>query len=204
MGLTKAIAQQFANPQGLGGRLATLAMNIGNQALYRSVFGAMPQDKTCAILDVGYGNGYLMKRLLKHGYQRVSGLEPSESMQLIVAKKLESAISDGRCQLMLGTLEDTPLAEEAFDVIYTINTLYFWSSLAEGFARLQDALTSQGKVVLAFYDKWYLKKLPSTKYGFRLYETSEIEEELDKQGFEIKEIMRKGYGACLCYVLTKK
>lgn len=201
--ISKWLAKQAAKPEGIGGKLSTLAMNIGNQGLYRSVLSHLPEKKDCTILDVGYGNGYVLKRMLRRGYTSIYGLEISESMQRVMQNKLKQK-ERSYCHLTLGSIEQMPYEHASFDVIYSINTLYFWQSLEAGLTKLYEACKTDGIVMLAIYDKRFLQKLPSTKYGFHLYETKEIEQQMLRYGFHIKEVIKKGYGAGLCYVLTKQ
>ena len=203
MKLTRAIAKQFAKPEGIAGKLSTLLMNIGNQSLYHSVWSQLPRNKSKHILDVGYGNGYLLKKLLRNDYQHVTGLEISSDMQNLVAEKLRYDIDQQRCQLILSPLETVIFSEQQFDVIYSINTIYFWTSLEAGLSKLYQSVNDQGRVILAFYDRRLLMKLPSTKYGFHMYENQFIEEQIRYCGFRVEKIVKKGFGMGLCYILKK-
>ena len=62
---TEYIGSQFGNPRGLIGRICCIIMNVINKAMYKktvALIDAGPDDK---VLDIGYGNGYLLKYLYK-------------------------------------------------------------------------------------------------------------------------------------------
>ena len=62
---TEYIGSQFGNPRGLIGRICCVIMNVINKAMYKktvALIDAGPDDK---VLDIGYGNGYLLKYLYK-------------------------------------------------------------------------------------------------------------------------------------------
>ena len=59
------IVSQFRRPTGFGGRCATRVMNIMNRAQYHRVLKELPLQGR--ILDIGFGNGNMLKRVLKKG-----------------------------------------------------------------------------------------------------------------------------------------
>ena len=80
------IVSQFRRPTGFGGRCATRVMNIMNRAQYHRVLKELPLQG--CILDIGFGNGNMLKRVLKKGCCSVYGTEISESCMTAVEWKL--------------------------------------------------------------------------------------------------------------------
>ena len=62
----KYIGKNFGNPQGIAGIIMTKIMNIMNQKLYNSVLRHMNLEPNNIILDIGFGNGYLINKLFKN------------------------------------------------------------------------------------------------------------------------------------------
>ena len=58
------IGSQFGNPRGLIGKICCIGMNIINKPMYRNTVAQMNFDKGDKILDIGYGNGFLLYVIL--------------------------------------------------------------------------------------------------------------------------------------------
>lgn len=175
------LASQFHKPNGFGGRCATLAMNVINRAQYHCVMTLIPPQGH--ILDIGFGNGRMLKRLLQKGYRNLYGTEISESCLSIVKRKLLWATQKGYVHLQRGTAEQLPYDASCMDCIYSINTIYFWHTLHEGLQEIARVLKPQGTLMLACYDKKWMGRLPLAAHGFQLYELEEICTALKRNGF---------------------
>ena len=176
------IAKQFAKPDGFGGVCAAKMMNLMNYQMYGDVMKLIQKDKQL-ILDVGFGNGYVMKRLIDKGHI-VYGLEVSESMIKQVKNKYQKAINQ-TLFIEKGRIEHLPYTKHFFDVIYSINTIYFWESLDAGLKELHRCLNTNGKVILSFYDQAFLNVVPLASHGFKLYKEDIIIKAIHKNGFTI-------------------
>lgn len=75
MGIFKYIGSQFAKPKGFGGKLSTLFMNMLNKQQYASVVKCFNSLKSKNVLDIGFGNGYLLSRLSKTAMQTFTALK---------------------------------------------------------------------------------------------------------------------------------
>ena len=62
------VGKNFGNPNGVGGIISTKIMNIINQRQYYSVLENIELEPNNNILDIGFGNGYLIKKLFKKIY----------------------------------------------------------------------------------------------------------------------------------------
>jgi len=58
----KYVAGNFRNPNGIGGKIATIIMNIINKNQYNTVLKNINIKDTDVVLDIGFGNGYLIKK----------------------------------------------------------------------------------------------------------------------------------------------
>lgn len=192
--------RQFAKPEGIIGRITCRLMNIGNQALYKSVIASLPKNKKASILDIGYGNGAVMKRLFQLGYSNINGIEISDTMHDLAQKNFAKEIAQHILQLFKGKVETMPLPNDSMDYVYSINTIYFWDSLEVGLKEIYQIMKPQGRIAIAFYDKHFLRALPYTRSGFKFYDNDEILETLKRNGFIIKKIIQKKHGLALCYV----
>ena len=67
-----------------------------------------------SLLDIGCGRGYLLEHLRRKGYDRLYGIEPSESL-------IHSAIFNG---IRAGSFEKNDCANLSVDVVLTCHTLH--------------------------------------------------------------------------------
>ena len=62
------------------------------------------------ILDIGFGNGNMLKRVLEKGCRSVYGTEISESCMTAVEWKLLPSLQQGYLKLAMGSAESLPFA----------------------------------------------------------------------------------------------
>lgn len=58
---TEYIGEQFGNPHGFVGKVCCVIMNIINKAMYKKTVSLLNISDNDNVLDIGYGNGYLLK-----------------------------------------------------------------------------------------------------------------------------------------------
>jgi SAM-dependent methyltransferase len=155
-------AKQFGNPKGLGGKIATMIMNVINKQQYRAVESFLSKTDNGKVLDVGFGNGYLIKKLAKKYPAAYYGIDLSEK-------------SIRNVQTAVGVAESIPF-DTKFDLIYTVNTVYFWQDIEKGLQEIKSKLADNGKFVNVIYSKQWLDKLAYTQYGFTKYSAQDLAE----------------------------
>lgn len=200
MGIFKYIGSQFAKPKGFVGKLSTLFMNMLNKQQYASVVKCFNSLKPKNLLDIGFGNGYLLSRLSKNSNANFYGIEISEDMLVQAVKKNKKAIDSGKMKLSIADVSDTKFNSDTFDFIYTVNTVYFWDNLEQGYEEVKRILKNGGVFANAFYtDKWLNSVGSYTKYHFTKYSTAEMIKRIENMGFsDIKlEEISKDKAYCL-------
>lgn len=203
MNLTKYIGKQFSNPEGIGGKLSTFFMNHFNQTQYRSVFYYIPKKRNQSILDIGFGNGYLLNQLAKKYPFQYYGIEISKDMILEAKKRNQTHIRKKKMHLQFGTIMKMPFDREMFDFIYTINTIYFWSEPMKGFQEILRVLKKGGTAVIVFYTKEWLDKIKYTKYGFIKYTPQELMKKAKIAEFSSGKLIEIKKNKSYCIVLKK-
>ena len=86
-------------------------------------------------------------------------------------------------ELYTASVEKLPFDDDSFNAICTINTLYFWPDARECCKETQRVLKPGGKIYIGIRSKEEAQKLPSTQYGFTLYEKDEAIALLENAGF---------------------
>ena len=202
--IIRYIAGQFGKPAGFGGRLSTFVMNCLNQKMYRSVEKNLQIKETDILLDIGFGNGYLLRRLSKQNPQKLYGVEISKDMIKAVGQKNKVLIQQEKMKLWEADVENMPFEESSIDKAYTINTIYFWQDLDRGFFEINRILKSGGIFLNVLYVKEWLDKLPVTQYGFSKYDVEQITEAAAKSGLKIEDVFEIQPEKSVCIIARKE
>lgn len=199
MNLVRFIGSQFSNPRGFWGKISTFFMNHLNKLQYKSVVKLFSEIKPETVLDIGFGNGYLLKKLSKNSSTYFYGIEMSESMIEAASKRNLEMIQNQKMSLSLGDVVDMKLEDEMFDFIYTVNTVYFWSDLKKGYEEIKRTLKPGGSFANVFYTKKWLSKLRYTDYDFTKYSQYELLHEVLSMNFSDVDLIEiiKDYAYCL-------
>ena len=187
------ISRQFGNPKGFIGRICCKIMNVINRRMYKSVVNEITADATSNILDVGYGNGYLLSKLYKKFKCSIYGIEVSPDAAKLACKRNKKAVKAGKIKLILADCCNMPFKGEEFDFVTTVNTAYFWEDTEKGLAEIYRVLRSGGIFFNAVYKKEWLQKLSYTKEGFKFFTEEDFIFLGKKVGFtevKIQEIKR--------------
>jgi ubiquinone/menaquinone biosynthesis C-methylase UbiE len=196
----KYVSKNFGNPNGIGGKISTKIMNIINQKQYNAILENINLKSNEIILDIGFGNGYLIKKLFKENIPvKIYGIEISEDMLNKVTAKNKQNIRNEVLQLFLENINRTSFEDNLFDKIYTVNTIYFWNELYKSFSEIKRIMKPNGIFINVIYTKEYLDKIIYTKYGFNKYTVEEIKTITEKNGMEIIEIkeIQKNKSYCI-------
>lgn len=168
--ITKYIGSQFGNPRGFIGSICCLLMNIINNAMYRRVISTMYLSEQSKVLDVGYGNGYLVEKLYRKYQPNIYGIDISEDMKLSAEKRNRKAVKSGKMHLTIGDCCQLKYKNDFFDAVTSVNTIYFWNDTLQGLQEIYRTLKDNGIFYNAVYTKGFLQKLSYTKTGFNFFE----------------------------------
>lgn len=189
---TQYIGSQFGNPRGLVGKICCLIMNTINKAMYKNIVNYLEANSNSNILDIGYGNGYLLEKICRKTRAVLFGIDISEDMKLLATKRNKKAVREGKLILSIGDCCKLDFADSFFDVITSVNTIYFWTDTNKAMDEIYRTLKNGGIFYNAVYSKEWLNKLSYTKTGFKMYEKEDYIEMGKTAGFSdvvIKDIV---------------
>jgi len=195
--INKYIAQQFGNPTGFGGKIAAFYMNRINKKLYNAVIENIDIRETETILEIGFGNGYLISRLSDENPLKMYGIDISPDMLNLASKRNRKKIEQGKIQLSLANVMDLPFEESSIDKAFTVNTVYFWQDLQKGLSEIKRVLKPGGIFLNVFYLKEMLDKLPITQYGFSKYTVEQVEKAIHDSGLKLDRIIEGEPSVCV-------
>lgn len=185
----KEFAKMLQKPEGEFGIRVAERMNESNASMIQWAIEKIALRDHDKVLEIGFGNGFHIYDLLESESSiRYTGLDFSNTMVEIVKKKYSSQIKSGRASFHLGTSTALPFATEAFDKIFTVNTLYFWDDPSVHLQQIYAALKPEGLFCIAFKSRSFMQHLPVVPYGFTLYNQEEVVTLLKANGFVIKDV----------------
>jgi ubiquinone/menaquinone biosynthesis C-methylase UbiE len=200
----KYISGQFGMPTGFGGRVSTFIMNCMNRKLYRAVINNLGICETDTVLEIGFGNGYLIRMLANRRLQKLYGIEISPDMLNIAARKNRKMIDREKIRLKLADVVDLPFGHSSFDRVYTVNTVYFWSDIGKGLSEIKRVLKPGGTFLNVIYLKEYLDRLPITRYGFTKFTVEQIIRATTESGLKTVSIVEIEPRKSICVVAKKE
>lgn len=183
MRFTEYIGSQFGNPRGIVGQICCITMNIINDKLYQAVCDALPENPDNTILDIGFGNGYLEKKLSRRTDLTIKGIDISEDMLVSAAKRNKKSIAQGNVELSLGDCCDLKFQDDSFDAVASVNTIYFWPDTVKGLTEIRRVLKKGGVFVNAVYSQEWLQRLSYTRKGFRFFSKDDYIRNGGRAGF---------------------
>ena len=199
------LSRQQAKPSGIFGRLLTARWlekaNAGMNTLTLGALALAPGDR---LLEVGFGSGYLLEKVLSHrrcGF--AAGVDVSPEMVDRVGVRLRAYVEAGKTQIRHGDIESIPFAAGEFTKLCSVNTLYFWRDPPRALSECRRVLAPGGRLALCFNAKSEMLKRPGHVHGFALYELAEVEAMLAAAGFgEITttdgDVPAQGRFLCVC------
>lgn len=204
MNVSKYIAKQFGRPTGIGGIISTFIMNRINQIQYKNVINNLNCSSKDKVLDIGFGNGYLIKHLAKQNKCEFYGIEISDDMIKTASKRNSELTKQGKIHLKKGNVVNIPFENSFFDEIYTVNTVYFWESLDRGLSEIKRVLKPNGIFINVIYSKQWLDKIKYTQYGFTKYEPKELEIAVIRNGLSILQVIETKKDVSYCIISQNK
>lgn len=200
---TEYIGSQFGNPHGFIGRVCCVIMNVINKAMYKNTVSAIDINSGDKVLDIGYGNGYLLHLIYKKCNTELYGIDISADMKKQAVKRNKKAEKNGQLFLEIGDCCDLPYENNVFSVVSSINTVYFWNDVVKALTEIRRVLKTDKSFYNVVYTKEWLDTLSYTEKGFKKYDPEQLIEFGRAAGFEqiqVKDIIK---GKSFVVIYTK-
>ena len=174
---TRLKARLLTNPTGVIGRYLLGPMwNRRNAALNDAAFNALGVSSGERILEVGFGGGYLLERILDAADAlNVTGVDASPSLVYGAQKRFSNRKAENRPVLHNSSAESLPLPDQSVDKVVSVNSMFYWPDAAAGLAELRRVLVDGGKLVLCLTKKESLEGTGFQDHGLRLFTRDEID-----------------------------
>jgi ubiquinone/menaquinone biosynthesis C-methylase UbiE len=141
--------QQVRKPSGWLGRRVVRAMNLSHATMTDWGLQQVTVPKNAAILDVGCGGGWTVRKLLALAPEgKVVGLDYSSASVAVSRDTNAHEIEAGRVQIEQGSVAALPFPDRSFDIVAAVETHYYWPDLPANVREILRVLTPGGTFVL--------------------------------------------------------
>jgi len=172
------LAAQLRQPHGELGVNVGRAMNKSNLALNEEGLRllAVP-DAPFVLLELGMGNGGLVPDwLARYPGMRYTGVDFSPLMVEQARTINAEGVAAGRARFLSGEAHALPVGGDAFDAVFTANTIYFWPDPEAVLREFYRVLKPGGVLLMALRSEETMKALPFTEFGFTRYSQARLED----------------------------
>lgn len=183
-GLAVAIRSQFMRPRGFGGRLAGWEMALRSSNRKRNVWAVslldvQPSDR---VLEIGFGPGIAIRELSRQASNGlVVGIDHSDVMLRQATRRNSDAIRRGSVHLRLGSADDLPVFDEAFDKMLAVNNFGMWRDPPAVLARLREILRPAGVIAIVSQPRCPGATAETTQQSAR-----DVADRLSEAGFTLR------------------
>lgn len=166
------------------------------KCMYNEILDRVIKLNPKKILDLGCGNGNILKLLSQKTDAELCGLDLSEKMICQAEKRLA-----GKAEFTIGDAENLPYKTNEFDVVICNASFHHYTNPVKVLKEVKRILKSHGVLILGDptspFD-WYLKILNyflkySTSGDYKIYSSKEIIQLLTSCGFNIEDFKKINY-----------
>lgn len=178
------VLERLGHPRGLLAPLFSFVFNRNNRALIDSAIAALDASPTDRLLDVGFGGGVSLPKLLglaRDGH--VTGVDISDEMLAAARGRHARELDAGKLTLAKCGVEGLALESASVDGAISCNTYYFWPDVDAGLRELARVLAPGGTLVLANRRVAELTALGFTHARHNLHEDEVVVQKLGLAGF---------------------
>jgi len=181
---------QCAKPEGFLGRVMLRFMNFGHAPLNNWGLGLIDIHDDWTILDIGCGGGATIKRLIKNNdgttpvnpKKRVYGIDISKDC-VEKTRKMNKEWIDKQVFVEQGSVEKLPYADNMFDLVTAVETVYFWPGLVECMKEVNRVMKPGAQFAVMVDVNEKDSKWGDIIDGMTVYSPEELKDMMEKAGF---------------------
>lgn len=188
------LSQQLKKPTGETGLEVALALNESNQRLYDLAFEMLDLKPDQNILEIGFGNGKHFSQYFQIEPQlNMTGVDFSADMCEEAKTRNSPFIEEGNLSIHCAETSSLPFKENEFDLITAINVIYFLDPPSPHLREIRRVLKPGGSFLIGYRPRHSIEHLEFTRHNFVLYETNELIDLMESNGFEVSDQQTKSY-----------
>jgi SAM-dependent methyltransferase len=180
------LGRQLKKPTGEIGLIVGDYMNTANEQIYDFVLSHLNIRNNTKILEIGCGNGrFISKFFDTNSNIHMTAIDFSDVMCTETKAFNKGIIDNNKLIVKCEDAIEMSLSDETFDIVVTINTVYFWEQVERQLNEIKRVLKKDGLLVIGYRPKSIMKDGPSTQEVFTLYEPEDLKSVMKQNGFEI-------------------
>jgi ubiquinone/menaquinone biosynthesis C-methylase UbiE len=185
--LGRFLAKELSYPSNLVGQLILAPLwNRRNAALNDMVFEIMELSQDDSVLDVGFGGGYLLGKILDAAPNgHIAGIDRSPVMVKSCQRRYRAQIRNQRLLLHCGKAESLPFDDASFSKACSVNSIFYWDDVESAFSEVWRVLQPSGTFVVCFTDPSSLESKSFTRHGVTLFHVDQVHQMLEGAGFSV-------------------
>lgn len=154
MGFLKdKIVTNAGHPKGFWGRWTMDKMNKGHNELTDWGLSFLPVGGEDKILDIGCGGGRTLQKLAHATANTVWGVDVADAAISRSYRLNRKDIQRDHVMICKAGVSELPFADEMFDVVTAVETVYFWPDPAEDFKEVFRVMKPGGKFMILTEDR---------------------------------------------------
>ena len=178
------LERQLSCPIGDLGIEVGESMNKSNIGMILNTIQLLELKNKNSVLEIGHGNCSHLNNVLGLAKEiQYHGVEISETM--FQEAKKNDITKKGEFKLYNG--QTIPYSSNYFHIIFSVNTIYFWSNPDQLISEIERTLKLNGLCVLTYANKDFMEKLPFVGQRFKLFDQNDIKELAKKSSLKIIE-----------------
>ena len=180
------LGRQLKKPTGEIGLKVGENMNSSNNQIYDFVLSSIDIKDNFNILEIGIGNGKFISKFFDIKPKiHLSAIDFSDIM-CSESKNINKGLIEAdklvvKCEDSL----DMSFPNDSFDIVVTINTIYFWDKIEYHLQSIKRVLRKGGQLVIGYRPKSVMINLPFAQEVFKLYDSDELQLLVKQNGFNI-------------------
>ncbi|MBL4651138.1 MAG: class I SAM-dependent methyltransferase [Aureispira sp.] len=186
------LAKQLSCPSGKTGLAVAEQMNKSNISMTLATIEESDLKDGQFVLELGHGNGEHLDLIFHQALDlHYFGLEVSKLMKEAAERNNDVFLINEWATFSLYDGLKLPFDEDIFDVIFTVNTIYFWTSPIQLLKDIHRVLKKGGTCYITFAQKKFMQGLSFTKNEFTMYDDNDIVTLISKTPFKLIDIINK-------------
>lgn len=187
--MKEKVIGQYGRPAGRFGLFIGRTMNRGHRDIRNWSLGKLSIGEDYRILDVGCGGGAGINAMARQACRgKLYGLDHSEDMVELSQKVNRGLVEAGRAEIVQGNVSSLPFEDNAFDLVTSFDSCYFWPDPAGDLREIKRVLKPGGSLLLAnqaYRDErsGKRKRWFSGVSGFRINTPDEYRAFLEEAGY---------------------
>lgn len=138
-----------ADPHGDAGEIMLVRMGETHSSVTDWAFGLLDLNGSERVLDIGCGGGDALKKISPRIISgTLTGADHSEVSVQLTKRNNSADIESGKMSVVNASVDSLPFPDNCFDLIYTIESFYFWGNDAASLREVNRVLADGGIFVI--------------------------------------------------------